>query len=69
MTKTKYISSSTCKKLRKDYPNFECNPPNSCFECPFPDCIAKSYGCTKLEIEFLKSALDTKSKRRYRRND
>lgn len=65
MAKTKYISGATCKKLHKEYPNFECNPPNSCFECPFPDCITKSSGCTKLELEFLKSANLDKNKRRY----
>ena len=51
-----------------NFPNFECNPPSSCFTCPFPDCITSKVIITKLETKFLKAGTGVQSKkRRYKK--
>lgn len=49
--------------LRKTNANMRkyCKPPESCFECPFPDCVAGTKGFwkrTDKEFEYLKSAVN-----------
>lgn len=59
------LTSSMCEELHS---NFECNPPSSCFTCPFPDCITSKVIITKLETKFLKAGAGVQSKkRRYKK--
>ena len=44
--------------------NFKCRPPQSCFTCPFPDCITSKVIITKLETKFLKAGAGVQSKKK-----
>ena len=50
--------------LRKSNENMRkyCKPPESCFECPFPDCVAGSgkrfVRRTDKEVEYLENAIN-----------
>lgn len=63
-------TNSMRNKLCNDFSNFECNPPRSCFTCPYPDCVLSTgVSMTKLEMKFLKSGLGTINKKKGTQND
>lgn len=50
------LSNAERKRLRDEFPKFECNPPTSCFNCPFLDCISPSNYINQAEVEYHKCA-------------
>lgn len=55
--------SKICKKChdlyeyrRTHYRDFKCEPPYTCFNCPFPDCVSTSKRRTQEETEYIKCA-------------
>lgn len=62
-------SRSGLRKTRADM-NKYCKPPEGCFSCPFPDCVAGSkptgFGRrSDKENEYLKNAVNITESRRY----
>lgn len=54
-------TSRLCKKclalrgIRKSI-NYKCQPPGSCFTCPYPDCVCEIQYSTHDELEYLRCA-------------
>lgn len=58
----------TLKEIKKSI-NFKCQPPKSCFCCPYPDCVCGKSTITNEECKYFECAGLYKGKRGRKRKE